>query len=54
MVAAVNIGLLTYNVEFALIGSQTGHWVQDVIDRPYMTDGLCEAGATEACPRIAP
>jgi hypothetical protein len=51
MVAAVNIGLLTYNVEFAAIGSQTGHWVRDVIDRPYMTDGLCEAGAAEACPQ---
>jgi hypothetical protein len=51
MIAAVNIGLLAYNVEFGLIGAKTGHWVQDVIDRPYMTDGLCQAGASEACPQ---
>ena len=51
LVAGVHVALfLTYTVPNAWIGMHSKEWQQDLLDRSYLTDGLCGAGTDRACP----
>jgi hypothetical protein len=45
------IFFLTYNVPMtAFFGSKAAEWPKDAQERSYLTDGMCGAGTTMACP----
>jgi hypothetical protein len=41
---------MTYNVPNYWIGTHSKEWQQDLVDRGYLTDGLCGAQTDRACP----
>jgi hypothetical protein len=50
LAAAANIFLLAYNVEAALVSTQSGNWIQDISNKSYYRGGLCGPGAEYVCP----
>jgi hypothetical protein len=51
VLAGVHVALfITYNVPNYWIGTHSKEWQQDLLDRSYLTDGLCGAGTDRACP----
>ena len=49
--AGVHVALfITYNVPNYWIGTHSKEWQRDLVDRPYLTDGLCGQGTDRACP----
>ena len=51
VLAGVHVALfLTYTIPNTWIGMHSKEWQQDLLDRSYLTDGLCGAGTDRACP----
>jgi len=51
VLAGVHVALfLTYNVPNYWIGTHSKEWQRDLVDRSYLTDGLCGQGTDRACP----
>jgi hypothetical protein len=50
LAGAANVFLVAYNVEVALVSTQTGNWVQDFSNKSYYRGGLCGPGAEYVCP----
>jgi hypothetical protein len=51
VLAGVHVALfLTYTIPNTWIGMHSKEWQQDLLDRSYLTDGLCGAATDRACP----
>lgn len=51
VLGAVHLALfVTYNVPNYWVGTHSREWTQDLVERSYLTDGLCGAGTDRACP----
>jgi len=50
LAAAANILLLAYNVEAALVSTQSGDWIPELSEKSYYRGGLCAPGAEYVCP----
>jgi Spirocyclase AveC-like len=51
VLAGVHVALfLTYNVPNYWIGTHSKEWQRDLVDRSYLTDGLCGQDTDRACP----
>lgn len=49
VVAFVQLVLVSYNVSMAWFGLRAHTWPDDVIERPYFTDGMCGPGTDYSC-----
>ena len=50
LVGALNTIFLVYNVGWAWFALHSDAWPEDLIERPYLTDGVCGPGTEYACP----
>jgi hypothetical protein len=51
VLAGVHVALfITYTIPNTWIGMHSKEWQRDLLDRSYLTDGLCGAGTDRACP----
>jgi hypothetical protein len=51
MVGACNtLFLIGYNIPAQIVGAHQGAWIEDVVNRPYLSDGICGPQTGYACP----
>jgi hypothetical protein len=54
LLALIGLGnvlfFFVYNMPQGILGLYSSPWPQDILDRSYLTDGLCGPGTSYACP----
>jgi hypothetical protein len=50
LVGACNVAFMSSNVPWIALGQYSSPWPKDITKRSYLTDGICGAATTYACP----